>query len=128
VLEGEELAAVPQGVPGQEPQLREAVEDDVLRLQAFDLGEDLPGRLAELDLRGVEDDVGGFAAGVELRAGEVDDLDGVQGPAVRAAGPLEVLPRLGEGDVEAGLPSRLFVIRYWRASVVLPEPGPPCRR
>ena len=66
VLEREELAAIAERVGGQEPQLREPVEDDVPRLGAFDLGEDLPGRLAELDLGGVEDDVLGLAADVEL--------------------------------------------------------------
>ena len=103
VLESEELAAVTERVRGQEPQFGEPVEDDVPRLRAFDLGEDLPGRLAEFDLRGVEDDVRGVAAQVELRPREVADLDGVEGPAVRAAGAFQVAASLRQRDVEAAL-------------------------
>ena len=57
MLQREELPAIAERIGGQEPQFRESVEDDVLWLGPLDLREDLPRRLPELDLRGVENDV-----------------------------------------------------------------------
>ena len=54
LLQGEDLPAVAERVLGQQPHLRERVDDDPPRLDPLDLGEDGLGRLAQLDLGGLE--------------------------------------------------------------------------
>ena len=54
LLEREELAAVAKRIPGQEPQLRQRVEDEARGLEPLDIREDGSGRFRKLDLRGME--------------------------------------------------------------------------
>lgn len=70
---------------------------------AFDLRDDLAGRLAELYFGWVEDDVLRLATCVKFRACQVADFDAFYGPSVRAASSLQIVARLGERDIKATL-------------------------
>ena len=83
LLERENLPAIAERAAGEQPQLRERVEDDPGRLQPLDVVEDRPGRRRQLDLRRVEHRV--LLVGIELRFGrrQLANRDAVERPAVR---------------------------------------------
>ncbi len=103
VLQREDLAPVAQRILCQQAHLGQAVEDDAVRLDSFDLRRDAADRLAELDFGRVEDRL----LGIRVAARAVDQLehvDAVERPAVRRDHRLQFLCRFGQRDVEAALP------------------------
>ena len=101
LLEGQDLAAVAQRITRQQPHLRQRIEHHAQRVHALDHLQHALGRLAQLDLGGVEQRVvalGGLVARRELVQGDV-----VERPAVGGGHASELLGRLRQGDVEAAL-------------------------
>ena len=102
LLERQHLAPVAERVLREQAHLRQAVEDDAHRRDAIDLRRQRADRLAELDLRRVEDRLLGVGIAAAL-VGQLEDVDAVERPAVRADDGGELLGGLGERDVEAAL-------------------------
>ena len=74
LLQRQDLAAIAQRVLREQTQLRQAVEHDAVRLEVVDAVDDLPHRLAEFDLGGMQDRL--LAVRVEAEfADELVDLD-----------------------------------------------------
>ena len=82
VFESQDLAPVAQRTLREQPEFRQAVDDDAGRIKAFDLVEDELAGLAQLHFRRLQD--GQFLARVEagLRRNELEDGDAIQRPAV----------------------------------------------
>jgi hypothetical protein len=104
VLQPEDLAPVSQGVAGQQPHIRERVEDDPARLQLIHGGHDGLRRGAQLDIRGVEERVVRVRLEGLLLGLQIADGDPLQGPPVRLRHRVQLRLRLREGDVQARLP------------------------
>ena len=83
LLERQHLAPVAQRVLREQAHLRQAVEDDAHRRDAIDLRRQRADRLAELDLRRIEDRLLGVGIATAL-VGQLEDVDAVERPAVRA--------------------------------------------
>ncbi len=124
LLEGEELAAVAERVAGEEPELGQAVEDDVPGLGPLDLGEDGLGRVAEFRLGRVEDRRLALADQCPRRR-----RSGRRSPARRATSraDAQASSRSARDSVRVtyrhGSPALTRPSTYWRATVVLPDPG-----
>lgn len=54
LLQGQNLAAIPERVPGEQSQFRQRIEDDPRRIETFDIRQDLLGGFAQLNLGRME--------------------------------------------------------------------------
>ena len=101
-LEREDLAPVAQRALGQQPHLRQAVEDHALRLLLVDQAHHVARGLPELELRGMQHRLLGLLA-ESLVAHQVVDLDALERPAVRGSHLGQFLGGFGQRDVEPAL-------------------------
>ncbi len=99
LLERQDLAPVAQGAAGQQPQFGQRVEDHPRGFYLVDVGQDLEGGFAELDLGRVEHGV--LLVGLERvgRGQHFTHLYACQVPAVRAGHAQQFVCRFGQGDV-----------------------------
>ena len=103
LFEGQHLPAVAQRVAREQAQLGEGIDDDAQRLDPLRFVEDPLEDLVQLDFGGVEEGVLRPGPGGLRRGGQVEDVDAVQGPAVRVGHLADLVLGLGKGDVEARL-------------------------
>src|SRR6202034_2050379 len=99
-LEGEDLAAVLEGIAGEHTELGEGVEDETMGLDFVDLLEDRGDGVGELDFRGMEDGVLGLGPEVVVGRDDLEDFEPIERPAVRQANLPEFFGGFGEGDIE----------------------------
>ena len=106
LLQGQHLPPEAQGTLGQEPDLGHTVDHDPRGLELLDALEDGARRLAELQVGRIEQAL--LLAGVEhaLERERLEHVDSGQRPAVADGHELELLDRLGQGDIEAPLASQ----------------------
>ena len=101
-LQRQDLAAEPQRIARQQLQLAERVEDDAGRPQAIDDRQQGPDGVAELDLGRMVEGVLFLDSGV-VRRRQLEQLDAVEGPAVRRRDGAQLVGGLGERHVEPAL-------------------------
>ena len=83
LLEGQDLPPVAERVLGEQPHLRERVDDDPPGLDALDLGEDGLGGDAQLDLGRLEHGVLVVRLKLRFRRDQLQNVDAGERPAVR---------------------------------------------
>jgi hypothetical protein len=103
LFEREDLAPESKRVAGQHAHLRQRVEDDADGIVALDRLEHCADGLLQLDFRRMEQRVRVLRI-LRRRAGELEDIDSVQRPAVRLRGSPKLVRGFGERDVEAAFP------------------------
>src|SRR3569623_2748603 len=104
MLQREDLPPIAQRALRQQPDLGQAVDDDALRLHSLDRFENPGDRLAELEVRGIEQALMMIRVEYAVRRHQLEDLDRrVDLPAVRARAVAEFLLRFGKRDVDPGL-------------------------
>ncbi len=104
VLQAENLPAVAQRALRQQPDFRQAVDHDALRLVSLDRLEDALHGFAELEVGRIEQAL--VLLGIEhaLRRHQLADLDAiVDAPAMRGGAFPQFLLGFGQADIEAGL-------------------------
>ena len=101
-LEGKDLPAEPQRIARQELQLAERVEDDAGGPQPIDDRQQGPNGVAELDLGRMVEGVLLLDRGA-VRRRQLEQLDVVEGPAVRRGDGAQLVGGLGERDVQSSL-------------------------
>jgi hypothetical protein len=101
VLESQNLPAVAEGISRQESKLRQRVEHNAHRLYPLDCLEDRLGRTGQLYFGRVEHGVLGVGLQRILIGHQFEDLDPIQGPAVRRRDHPELLGALGQRHVQA---------------------------
>ena len=100
-LECQHLAPVAQRVLRQDPQLRQTVENDTLRLEPVHRRHHAPRGLTQFDFRGVQD--GLFRGRTEFVLGhQLEHFHAIEGPAVGCGHRLEFERGLRKRDVEPG--------------------------
>ncbi len=100
LLQGEDLAPIPQRALRQEPHLGERIHYDAGWFRSLDLPEQHPHRLAELHLGRVEHRLSAFAGRLGLGRHQLEDVDPLERPAMRFRGGAKLVGGLGQGDVE----------------------------
>ena len=123
-LERQHLPAVAQRSLREQPDLRQAVEHDPVRLDALDLRERHPDRLAEFQVGRVDERLLLLRIEAQLGRDELVDVEAVEGPAVALGHRQELALALGERDVEAPLAPAQAVEQELQAERGLPGAGP----
>ena len=103
LLQRENLAAIAQRIPGEQPQLRERVEHQARRLRPLDVGENPLRRFAELDLGRVKHRVLLIGLELGLRRSQLADRHARAIPAVGVRDGAQLFFGLGKRHVEHGL-------------------------
>ena len=107
MLERQDLAAIAQRALRQQPDFRQAVDDDALRLQAFDGIEDALDGFAKFEIGRIEQAL--VLVGIEhaFRRHQFENLDlRSDGPAVRTRAVAQFVLGFGEADIDPGLAGR----------------------
>jgi hypothetical protein len=105
-LEVQELAPVSQRIPGEQAEFGDGVKDQSLRPGPLERGPHAVGHGGELGFRRMEDRPGALSRQRLLGRRELEDLDPLGRPAVRADHALELGARLRERDVHRPLAVR----------------------
>ena len=124
LLERQHLAAIAQRALGEQANLRQRIEHQPLR---FDAGAEVDhrlGRLGQLHLRGMEQRVLVVAA-QRIGGRQLEQLDPLEGPAVRRRDHLELFPGLGQRDVDAPLAAPVPFQQELQGQRRLADPGSP---
>ncbi len=103
VLERENLAAETKRALCQQAYFRKAVEHHACRGDTLDLVLHQLDRLAELQVRRIDDRLFALLVEAELGRDEFEDLDPVERPAVRLRHVQQLFLALGQSDVETAL-------------------------
>jgi hypothetical protein len=90
----------------QQPDLRQAVEHDPLRLDLLERLENPLRGFAELQVGGIKQALLLVVVEQAFRRHQLENLDPVQRPAVRRGAHPQFVLGLGQGDVERALPGR----------------------
>src|SRR3569833_4202908 len=106
MLQRKDLPPIAQRALRQQPKHRQTDEDDAKQLHSLDRFENPGDRLAELEVRGIEQALVMIRVEYAVRRHQLEDLDRrVDLPAVRARAVAELLLRFGMRDVDPGLGS-----------------------
>ena len=95
MLQGQDLAPVTEGALGQEPDFRQAVQDDPVGPDALESFEDALGRLAQLQVGGIKQALLLFLVEQAFRRDQFVDGNAVEGPAVRPSAGAQFVLGLG---------------------------------
>ena len=100
LLQRQYLPAVAQRRLGQQSQFRKAVQDDAIGTFTFDRLQNLPGGLAKLELRRMQEGLLPVGTDLPLRR-ELHQGDAIQRPVMRFGRCRQFLGRLGQRDIHA---------------------------
>ena len=100
LLERKHLAAIAQGILGQQAHLRQAVEHQAARLEFVDAGLDQLDGVTQFGLPGMQDGLLLRTAEHGIGGGQFEQVHAVQAPAVGLGHAPQLFAGLRQGDVE----------------------------
>ncbi len=107
MLQREDLAAVAQRALRQQPDLRQAVDHDPLRLEPLDRFENALRGFAQLEVGRIQQALVVVRIEHAFRRDQLEDLDVIaERPAVRLRALAQLLVGFGEADIDAALAGR----------------------